>query len=63
MKNRFIRVTIVTSIVYGFYVFFFTENVEDVSFENVNLIQINSLDSSKISKINEKDTLNFTQKK
>ena len=42
---------------------FFTENVEDVSFENVNLIQINSVDSSKISKINEKDTLNFTQKK
>jgi len=43
--------------------FFFTENVEDVSFENVNLIQINSVDSSKISKINEKDTLNFIQKK
>ena len=63
MKNRFIRVTIVTSIVYGFYVFFFTENVEDIYFENVNLIQINSLDSSKISKINKKDTLNFIQKK
>jgi hypothetical protein len=44
-------------------VFFFTENVEDVSFENVNLIQINSEDGSKISKINEKDTLNFIQKK
>ena len=43
--------------------FFFTENVEDVSFENVNLIQINSVDVSKISKINEKDTLNFIQKK
>ena len=63
MKNRFIRVTIVTCIVYGFYVFFFTENIEDISFENVNLIQINSVDVSKISKINEKDTLNFIQKK
>ena len=31
MKNRFIRVTIVTCFVYVFYVFFFTENVEDVS--------------------------------
>ena len=63
MKNRFIRVTIVTCIVYGFYLFFFTENVEDVSFKNVNLIQINSVDGSKISKNNEKDTLNFIQKK
>ncbi len=63
MKNRFIRVTIVTCIVYIFYVFFFTENVEDVSSDNVNFIQTNSVISRHDSLVTIKDTLNFVQKK
>mgnify|MGYP000135592742 FL=1 len=63
MKNRFIRVTIVTCIVYGFYVFFFTENVEDVSSNKENFIQTNSVISRHDSLVTIKDTLNFVQKK
>lgn len=63
MKNRFIRVTIVTCIVYIFYVFFFTENVEDVSSSKENFIQTNSVISRHDSLVTIKDTLNFVQKK
>ena len=62
MKNRFIRVTIVTCIVYVFYLFFFTENVEDVSSNNENFIPINSVNSKYYSLVSIKDTLNFIQK-
>ena len=63
MKNRFIRVIIVTCIVYIFYVFFFTENVEDVSSNKENFIQTNSVISRHDSLVTIKDTLNFVQKK
>jgi len=63
MKNRFIRVTIVTCIVYVFYVFFFTENVEDASSNNENFIPINSVNSRYDSLVSIEDTLNFVQKK
>lgn len=63
MKNRFIRVTIVTCIVYIFYVFFFTENVEDVSSSKENFIQTNSVISRHDSLVTIKDTLNFVRKK
>lgn len=63
MKNRFIRVTIVTCIVYIFYVFFFTENIEDVSSNKENFIQTNSVISRHDSLVTIKDTLNFIQKK
>ena len=63
MKNRFIRVTIVTCIVYVFYVFFFTENIEDVSSNNEKFIPINSVNSRYDSLVSIKDTLNFIQKK
>ena len=63
MKNRFIRVTIVTCIVYGFYVFFFTENVEDVSSNKENFIQTNSVISRHDSLVTIKYTLTFVQKK
>ncbi len=62
MKNRFIRVTIVTCIVYVFYLFFFTENVEDVSSNNENFIPINSVNIKYDSLVSIKDTLNFIQK-
>ena len=62
MKNRFIRVTIVTCIVYVFYLFFFTENVEDVSSNNENFIPINSVNSKYDSLVSIKDKLNFIQK-
>ena len=62
MKNRFIRVTIVSCIVYVFYLFFFTENVEDVSSNNENFIPINSVNSKYDSLVSIKDTLNFVQK-
>jgi len=62
MKNRFIRVTIVTCIVYVFYLFFFTENIEDVSSNNENFIPINSVNSKYDSLVSIKDTLNFIQK-
>ena len=62
MKNRFIRVTIVTCIVYVFYLFFFTENVEDVSSNNEKFIPINSVNSKYDSLVSIKDTLNFIQK-
>ena len=62
MKNRFIRVTIVTCIVYVFYLFFFTENVEDISSNNENFIPINSVNSKYDSLVSIKDTLNFVQK-
>ena len=61
-KNRFIRVTIVTCIVYVFYLFFFTENVEDVSSNNENFIPINSVNIKYDSLVSIKDTLNFIQK-
>ena len=61
-KNRFIRVTIVTCIVYVFYLFFFTENVEDVSSNNENFIPINSVNIKYDSLVSIKDTLNFVQK-
>jgi uncharacterized phage infection (PIP) family protein YhgE len=63
MKNRFIRVIIVTCIVYVFYVFFFTENVEDFSSNNENSIPINSVNSRYDSLVSIKDTLKFVQKK
>ena len=63
MKNRYIRVTIVTCIVYIFYVFFFTENVKDVSSNKENFIQTNSVISRHDSLVTIKDTLNFVQKK
>ena len=63
MKNRYIRVTIVTCIVYIFYVFFFSENVEDVSSNKENFIQTNSVISRHDSLVTIKDTLNFVQKK
>ena len=63
MKNRYIRVAIVTCIVYIFYVFFFTENVEDVSSNKENFIQTNSVISRHDSLVTIKDTLNFVQKK
>jgi hypothetical protein len=63
MKNRYIRVTIVTCIVYIFYVFFFTENIEDVSSNKENFIQTNSVISRHDSLVTIKDTLNFVQKK
>jgi hypothetical protein len=63
MKNRFIRVIIVTCIVYIFYVFFFTENVEDVSSNKENFIQTNSVISRHDSLVTIIDTLKFVQKK
>ena len=51
MKNRLLRVTIVTLIVYGFYTFFF---IEDVADSPVNQ-KIISAESNNM--INEKDTL------
>ena len=63
MKNRYIRVTIVTCIVYIFYVFFFTENVEDISSNKENFIQTHSVISRHDSLVTIKDTLNFVQKK
>ena len=61
-KNRFIRVTIVTCIVYLFYLFFFTENVEDVSSNNEKFFPINSVNIKYDSLVSIKDTLNFIQK-
>jgi len=51
MKNRLLRVTIVTLIVYGFYTFFFIEDVTDSPI-NQKIISVESNDM-----INEKDSL------
>ena len=51
MKNRLLRVTIVTLIVYGFYTFFFIEDVADSPI-NQKIISVESNDM-----INEKDSL------
>ncbi|MEZ7946108.1 MAG: hypothetical protein QMC07_03940 [Flavobacteriaceae bacterium] len=51
MKNRLLRVTIVTLIVYGLYTFFFIEDVADSSV-NQKIISVESNDM-----INEKDSL------
>ena len=51
MKNRLLRVTIVTLIVYGLYTFFFIEDVADSPL-NQKIISVESNDM-----INEKDSL------
>ena len=50
MKNRLLRVTIVTLIVYGFYTFFFIEDVADsgvtqkiISVESNDMVHVLSL--------------------
>ena len=53
MKNRLLRVTIVTLIVYGLYTFFFIEDVAD-SPVNQKIISVESNDM-----INEKDSLMY----
>jgi len=53
MKNRLLRVTIVTLIVYGLYTFFFIEDVADSPL-NQKIISVESNDM-----INEKDSLMY----
>ena len=64
MKNRLLRVTIVTLIVYGFYTFFFIEDVAD-SPMNQKIISVESNDmiNEKDSLIHIKDTLVKTSEK
>ena len=39
MKNRFIRVTIITSIIYIIYTFFFVEDIIDVEMDKNNFVK------------------------
>ena len=42
MKNRFIRVTIITSIIYIIYTFFFVEDIIDVEMHKNNFVKDNT---------------------
>ena len=42
MKNRFIRVTIITSIIYIIYTFFFVEDIIDVEMDKNNFVKDNT---------------------
>tara|TARA_B110000459_G_scaffold183531_1_gene212570 strand:- start:6 stop:200 length:195 start_codon:yes stop_codon:yes gene_type:complete len=58
MKNRLLRVTIVTLIVYGFYTFFFIEDVADSPInQKIISVESNDMINEKDSLINIKDTL------
>ena len=58
MKNRLLRVTIVTLIVYGFYTFFFIEDVADSGVtQKIISVESNDMVHVKDSLIHIKDTL------
>ena len=58
MKNRLLRVTIVTLIVYGFYTFFFIEDVADSPInQKIISVESNDMVHVKDSLIHIKDTL------
>ena len=51
MKNRFIRVTIITSIIYIIYTFFFVEDIIDVEMDKNNFVKDNTSFENKIDSI------------
>ena len=58
MKNRLLRVTIVTLIVYGFYTFFFIEDVADSPInQKIISVERNDMINEKDAWIQIKDTL------
>jgi hypothetical protein len=64
MKNRLLRVTIVTLIVYGFYTFFFIEDVADSPInQKIISVESNDMVHVKDSLIHVKDTLVKTSEK
>jgi hypothetical protein len=64
MKNRLLRVTIVTLIVYGFYTFFFIEDVADSPInQKIISVESNDMINEKDSLIHIKDTLVKTSEK
>ena len=64
MKNRLLRVTIVTLIVYGFYTFFFIEDVADSPInQKIISVESNDMINEKDSLIHKKDTLVKTSAK
>lgn len=58
MKNRFIRVTIITSIIYIIYTFFFVEDIIDVEMDKNNFVKDNtSFENKTDSIISYKDSI------
>ena len=51
MKNRFIRVTIITCIIYIIYTFFFVEDIIDVEMDKTNFVKDNTSFENKIDSI------------
>ena len=51
MKNRFIRVTIITCIIYIIYTFFFVEDIIDVEMDKNNFVKDNTSFENKIDSI------------
>ncbi len=51
MKNRFIRVTIITSIIYIIYTFFFVEDIIDVEMDKNNFVKDNTSFKNKTDSI------------
>lgn len=51
MKNRFIRVTIITCIIYIIYTFFFVEDIIDVEMHKNNFVKDNTSFENKTDSI------------
>ena len=64
MKNRFIRVTLVTFVIYIVYTFFFIDEMIDVpSDENNILIENKSIENKIDSIFSDKDSISEVKKK
>ena len=64
MKNRFIRVTVVTLIVYAVYTFFFIDDIIDVPVNKKNSsIEIRSHEKNKDSIFSERDSVHKIKNK